>query len=60
MRTAHDGFPPQEGLDFEYNFERDELAAHRVMFEEAVECFFGDYWAPVAISAPTRWRKSWA
>ena len=29
--------------DFEYNFERDELAAHRVSFEEAVECFFSDF-----------------
>jgi uncharacterized DUF497 family protein len=26
--------------DFEYDFERDELAAHHVSFEEAVECFF--------------------
>ena len=29
--------------DFEYDFERDELAAHRITFEEAVECFFNDY-----------------
>jgi uncharacterized DUF497 family protein len=29
--------------DFEYDFERDELAAHHVTFEEAVECFFSDY-----------------
>lgn len=29
--------------DFEYDFERDELAAHRVTFDEAVECFFSDY-----------------
>lgn len=29
--------------DFEYDFERDELAAHRVTFEEAVECFFSDF-----------------
>jgi len=29
--------------DFEYDFERDELAAHGVTFEEAVECFFCDY-----------------
>ena len=27
-------------VDFEYDFERDELAAHHVTFEEAVECFF--------------------
>jgi len=33
-------FTPQ---DFEYDFERDELAAHRVTFEEAVECFFSDF-----------------
>jgi uncharacterized DUF497 family protein len=29
--------------DFEYDFERDELAAHRVTFDEAVECFFMDF-----------------
>ena len=29
--------------DFEYDFDRDELAAHHVTFEEAVECFFSDY-----------------
>lgn len=29
--------------DFEYDFERDELAAHRIAFEEAVECFFSDF-----------------
>jgi uncharacterized DUF497 family protein len=29
--------------DFEYDFERDKLASHGVTFEEAVECFFGDY-----------------
>jgi uncharacterized DUF497 family protein len=29
--------------DFEYDFARDELAAHRVTFEEAVECFFSDF-----------------
>ncbi len=29
--------------DFEYDFERDELAAHHVTFEEAVECFFSDF-----------------
>jgi hypothetical protein len=26
--------------DFEYDFERDELAGHRVTFDEAIECFF--------------------
>jgi len=26
--------------DFEYDFERDKLAAHQVDFEEAVDCFF--------------------
>lgn len=25
------------------DFERDELAAHHITFEEAVECFFSDY-----------------
>lgn len=29
--------------DFEYDFEKDKLAAHRVTFEEAVECFFSDF-----------------
>ncbi len=29
--------------DFEYDFERDELAAHRIAFEEAVECFLSDF-----------------
>jgi uncharacterized DUF497 family protein len=29
--------------DFEYDFERDKLAAHRVTFEEAVECFFSEF-----------------
>ena len=29
--------------DFEYDFERDELAQHGVTFDEAVECFFADF-----------------
>lgn len=29
--------------DFEYDFDQDELAAHRVTLEEAIECFFSDY-----------------
>ena len=29
--------------DFEYDFDRDELARHGVTFEEAVECFFSDF-----------------
>ena len=29
--------------DFEYDFDRDKLAAHRVTFDEAVECFFSDF-----------------
>ena len=29
--------------DFEYDFEHDKLAAHRVTFDEAVECFFSDF-----------------
>jgi hypothetical protein len=28
--------------DFEYDFERDELDAHDVTFDEAVECSFSD------------------
>ena len=30
-------------VDFEYDFESDELAAHHVTFDEAVECFFADF-----------------
>ena len=29
--------------DFEYDFENDELGAHSIRFEEAVECFFSDF-----------------
>lgn len=29
--------------DFEYDFEKDKLAAHGLTFEEAVECFFSDF-----------------
>ena len=29
--------------DFEYDFETDELADHRVTFEETVECFFSNF-----------------
>ncbi len=29
--------------DFEYDFQRDERAAHHITFEEAVECFFSDF-----------------
>jgi uncharacterized DUF497 family protein len=32
-----------EPADFEYDFERDKLAAHGVSFEEAVETFFSDF-----------------
>ncbi|HEX8000941.1 MAG TPA: hypothetical protein VF528_21345 [Pyrinomonadaceae bacterium] len=32
-----------EPTDFEYDFQRDELAAHHITFEEAVECFFSDF-----------------
>jgi uncharacterized DUF497 family protein len=28
---------------FEYDFECDKLSAHRVTFNEAVECFFSDF-----------------
>lgn len=33
-------FDPQ---DFEYDFESDKLGAHKISFEEAVECFFSDF-----------------
>jgi uncharacterized DUF497 family protein len=29
--------------DFEYDFDHDELAAHGVSFDEAVQCFFLDF-----------------
>ena len=29
--------------NFEYDFERDKLSAHRITFHEAVECFFSDF-----------------
>ncbi|MEK6698877.1 MAG: hypothetical protein AABZ10_07520 [Nitrospirota bacterium] len=29
--------------DFEYDFDNDKLEAHRVSFEEAIECFFSDF-----------------
>ena len=29
--------------DFEYDFEGDKLASHRVTFGEAIECFFSDF-----------------
>jgi uncharacterized DUF497 family protein len=29
--------------DFEYDFEKDKLADHRIEFEEAIECFFCDF-----------------
>jgi uncharacterized DUF497 family protein len=32
-----------EPSDFEYDFDRDKLAAHGVTFEEAVETFFSDF-----------------
>ncbi len=32
-----------EPTDFEYDFENDELFAHRITFREAVECFYNDF-----------------
>jgi len=32
-----------EAIDFEYDFENDELFAHRITFKEAVECFYNDF-----------------
>jgi uncharacterized DUF497 family protein len=32
-----------EPADFEYDFDSDELAAHRITFEEAVQVFENDY-----------------
>jgi uncharacterized DUF497 family protein len=29
--------------DFEYDFDSDKLSAHRVTFEESIECFFSDF-----------------
>ena len=38
--------------DFEYDFEKNKLAAHGVTFEEAVECFFSDF--QVRRKSPTK------
>lgn len=32
-----------EPTDFEYDFEADELFAHRISIKEAVECFYNDF-----------------
>jgi uncharacterized DUF497 family protein len=32
-----------EPSSFEYDFEKDKLAIHRITFEEAVECFYSDF-----------------
>jgi uncharacterized DUF497 family protein len=32
-----------EPEDFEYDFDRDKLAAHGVDFDEVVECFYSDH-----------------
>ncbi len=32
-----------EATDFEYEFETDELFAHRITFKKAVECFYNDF-----------------
>ena len=32
-----------EPTDFEYDFDNDELFAHRITFREAVECFYNDF-----------------
>jgi uncharacterized DUF497 family protein len=42
--------------DFEYDFDRDKLAAHRITFEEAVECFFSDFEVRRNRSYPDRYQ----
>ena len=42
--------------DFEYDFERDELAAHSVTFSEAVGCFFSSYEVRRNRSYPDRYQ----
>jgi uncharacterized DUF497 family protein len=32
-----------EPSSFEYDFEKDKLAVHRITFEEAKECFYSDF-----------------
>lgn len=32
-----------EPTDFEYDFESDKLAVHRITFKEAVECFYNEF-----------------
>ena len=51
--------------DFEYDFERDELAQHGVTFDEAVECFFSAHSDSAkqevprssSVTRPGTWRK---
>jgi uncharacterized DUF497 family protein len=45
-----------EPSDFEYDFERDKLSAHRVTFNEAVECFFVDFEVRRNKSYPDRYQ----
>ena len=42
--------------DFEYDFERDELAGHHVTFEESVECFFSAFEVRRNKSYPDRYQ----
>ncbi len=42
--------------DFEYDFDRDKLAAHGVAFEEAVECFFNEFEVRRNKDFPDRYR----
>lgn len=37
------GWSKFEPTDFEYDFENDELFAHRISIKEAVECFYNDF-----------------
>ena len=46
-------FTPYE---FEYDLEQDKLAAHRVTFNEAVQCFFSDYEVRRNKSYPDRYQ----
>ena len=41
VMTSWDKFIPS---GFEYDFENDKLAAHSLTIEEAMECFFNDFY----------------
>jgi len=45
-----------EPTDFEYDFDNDELFAHRITFRDAVECFYNDFQIRQNKSFPDRYQ----